>query len=145
MRAMEQAHAHFRREGEPGRAAWAALWLAGHHLRLKANPAVASGWIARSERLIQESQPCAEVGRVLLMRSLASNDPAQIADAAERAVDIARRFDDGDYEALALAYWGQALISMGRVEEGRARLQASPGSCSVGGRTLTSTASRKAG
>ena len=122
LRAMGQAHTHFRREGEPGRAAWAALWLAGHYLRLKANPAVASGWIARCERLVQESHPCAEVGRVLLMRSLASNDPAKIADAAERAVGIARKFDDGDYEALALAYWGQALVSMGHLEEGRAKL-----------------------
>lgn len=125
LRAMEQAHTMFRREGEPGRAAWAALWLAGHYMRLKASPAIASGWIARCERLVQESQPCAEVGRVLLMRSLASNDPAKIAAAAERAIDIARRFQDGDYEALALAYCGQALISMGRLEEGRAKLDES--------------------
>ena len=47
--AMERAYAFFQREAEYGRAAWAALWLAGHYMRLKGNPALASGWIARCE------------------------------------------------------------------------------------------------
>src|SRR3982074_2081579 len=46
LRAMEQAYALFRREGEHGRAALAALWLAGQYSRLKGNRSIAAGWVA---------------------------------------------------------------------------------------------------
>src|ERR1700736_6208825 len=45
VRAMEDAYLLFRRRGEYGRAAWAALWIGGQYLRLKGNRAVAGGWI----------------------------------------------------------------------------------------------------
>jgi DNA-binding CsgD family transcriptional regulator/tetratricopeptide (TPR) repeat protein len=122
LRAMERAFVLFRRGSEHGRAAWAALWLAGHHLRLKGNRAVASGWIARCERLLAVAEPSAETGRVILIRALATGDAAEIEKAAERAMEIARRFDDHDYEFLALAYSGLALLSLGRVAEGLNRL-----------------------
>jgi DNA-binding CsgD family transcriptional regulator len=122
LRAMERAYALYQRQGEHGPAAWAALWLAGQYSRLKGNPAVASGWIARCERVIARAQPSAEIGRVILVRALATNDPAEIETAAERAMEIARRFGDSDYEALALAYSGLAMLSLGRLKEGRARL-----------------------
>ncbi len=122
LRAMERAFALFRRESEHGRAAWAALWLAGHYLRLKGNRAVASGWIARCERLVAMAEPSAETGRVILIRALATGDAAEIEKAAERAMEIARRFDDPDYEVLALAYSGLALLSLGRLTEGLNRL-----------------------
>jgi DNA-binding CsgD family transcriptional regulator/tetratricopeptide (TPR) repeat protein len=122
LRAMERAYALYQRQGEHGPAAWAALWLAGQYSRLKGNPAVASGWIARCERVIARAQPSAEIGRVILVRALATNDPAEIETAAERAMEIARRFGDSDYEALALAHSGLAMLSLGRLKEGRARL-----------------------
>jgi DNA-binding CsgD family transcriptional regulator/tetratricopeptide (TPR) repeat protein len=122
LRAMERAYALFRRHGELGRAAWAAIWLAGQYSRLKGNSSAASGWIARCERVINRAQPSAEVGRVILVRALATNDPAEIEVAAELAMEIAHRFGDSDYEALALAYSGLAMLSLGRLKEGRARL-----------------------
>src|SRR5436309_14460477 len=51
-RAMERAHAAFRDEGDQGRAAWAALWLAGQYLRVLGNAAAARGWVGRCERLL---------------------------------------------------------------------------------------------
>lgn len=122
IRAMERAFALFQREAEPGRAAWAALWLAGNYLRLKGNRSVASGWIARCERLVALAEPSAETGRVILIRALATNDPWEIHEAADRAMAIAREFGDSDYEALALAYSGLALLSLGRLAEGLIRL-----------------------
>ena len=122
LRAMERAYVLFRRQAEHGRAAWAALWLAGHYLRLKGNPAAASGWIAKCERLIAVADPSAETGRVILVRALATGDAAQIEQAAARAMDIAREFGDADYEALALAYSGLALLTLGRLNEGLNRL-----------------------
>ncbi len=131
-RSMERAYAQFRRDGEPGRAAWAALWLAGQYMRVKGNPAAARGWAARSGRLLAEAEPCAETGRVILIRALASNDWGQIERAAEQAIEIARRFGDADYEALAVAYSGLAMLSTGRLSEGLARLDEAMAAASGG-------------
>ena len=122
LRAMEQAYALFRRDSEHGRAAWAALWLAGQYSRLKGNPSVARGWVAKCERHLSRAEPSAETGRVILVRALATNDPSAIESAAERAMEIAHRYGDSDYEALALAYSGLAMLSLGRLDEGRTRL-----------------------
>ncbi len=131
-RAMERGYAQFRRDGEPGRAAWAALWLAGQYMRVKGNPAAARGWAARCGRLLAEAEPCAETGRVILIRALASNDWGQIERAAEQAIEIARRFGDVDYEALAVAYSGLAMLSTGRLSEGLARLDEAMAAASGG-------------
>lgn len=120
--AMERAHALFRSEGATGRAAWSALWLAGNYLRLKGDHALAAGWIARCERLLENAPPSAELGRVLLVRSLASADPQRVAAASDRALALAQEFGDRDYEALALAYGGLARLSLGAVDDGRRRL-----------------------
>ena len=92
---------------------FAALWLAGQYSRLKGNRSIAAGWVARCERLLTRAKPSAETGRVILIRALATNDPAAIEVAAERAMEIARQFGDSDYEALALAYSGLAMLSLG--------------------------------
>ncbi len=120
--AMERAHALFRTEGATGRAAWSALWLAGNYLRLKGDQALAAGWVARCERLIENAPPSAELARVLLVRSLASADPERVAAGADRALALAQEFGDRDYEALALAYGGLARLSLGSIDEGRARI-----------------------
>jgi DNA-binding CsgD family transcriptional regulator len=131
-RAMERAYARFRREGEPGRAAWAALWLAGQYVRVKGNHAAARGWAGRCERLLAEAEPCAETGRVILIRALATNDWEQIERAAEHAIVIARRFGDTDYEALAVAYSGLAILSTGRVNQGLALLDEAMAAATAG-------------
>lgn len=74
LRAMERAYTSFRRNGERGQAAWAALWLTGQYSRLTDNTPAASGWIARCERVIAQAQPSAEIGTVILVRALATND-----------------------------------------------------------------------
>ena len=122
VRAMEQAYVRFRRRGDYGRAAWAALWLGGQYLRLKGNRAVAGGWIARCERLLAKAEPSAEVGRVILMRALATNDPAETERAAAQAMEIAHQFGDADYELLAMAYGGLAMVLQGRLKEGLGQL-----------------------
>lgn len=122
LRAMEQAYLLFRRRRDYGGAAWAALWLGGQHLRQKGNRAVAGGWFARCERLLARAEPSAEVGRVILMRALATNDPAVTERAAAQAMEIAHRFGDADYELLAMAYGGLAMVFQGRLHEGLAQL-----------------------
>ncbi len=132
IRAMQRAYVGFRRQADHGRAAWAALWLGGQYLRHQGNPAVAAGWMARSERLISRAEPSAEMGRVVLMRALATGDPAEVERAAGRAMELAREFGDSDYEALALAYSGLAMLSLGRLKEGIARLDEAMASTTAG-------------
>jgi DNA-binding CsgD family transcriptional regulator/tetratricopeptide (TPR) repeat protein len=132
MRAMERAYAQLRHEGHAGRAAWAALWLAGQYVRVKGNPAAARGWASRCERLLAEAEPCAETGRVILIRALATNDWELIEQAAERSVEIARRFGDTDYEALGVAYWGLAMLSTGRLSQGLALLDEAMAAATAG-------------
>lgn len=122
VRAMEDAYLLFRRGGDYGRAAWAALWIGGQYLRLKGNRAVAGGWIARCERLLTKAEPSAEVGRVILMRALATNDPVETERAAAQAMEIARQFGDADYELLAMAYGGLAMVLQGRLQAGLAQI-----------------------
>lgn len=118
VRKMELAYAAFRRQGDSGQAAWAALWIAGQYLRIGGNHAVARGWAGRCERLLAVAEPCAELGRVILVRALATNDWGQIERAAGEAMAIAQRFGDTDYEAIAVAYTGLAMLSTGRLSEG---------------------------
>jgi DNA-binding CsgD family transcriptional regulator/tetratricopeptide (TPR) repeat protein len=132
LRAMERAYAEFRREGDPGRAAWAALWIAGQYVRVHGNQAAAGGWAARCERLLAEAEPCAEVGRVILVRALASNDWEQIERAAGQAIEIAKRFGDTDYEVLAVAYCGLAMLSTGRLRAGMALLDEAMAAATAG-------------
>lgn len=132
LRAMEAAYGRFRREADYGRAAWAAFWLGGHYLRYRGNRAAASGWIATAGRLVRQAEPSAETGRVILMQALATGDAAEIERAAEQSMDLARRFGDSDYEALALAYGGLAMLSLGRLKEGLARLDEAMASTTAG-------------
>ena len=132
IRAMENAYLRFRRRADHGRAAWAALWIGGQYLRHKGNRAAAAGWIARSKRLVAQAEPSAEMGRVILMHALATGDSAEIERGAERAMGIARQFGDPDYEALALAYSGLAMLSLGRTKDGVARLDEAMASTTAG-------------
>ena len=132
IRAMENAYVRFRRQSDHGRAAWAALWVGGQYLRHKGNRAVAAGWIARSKRLVAQAEPSAEMGRVILMHALATGDPAEIERATEQAMALTRQFGDADYEAIALAYSGLAMLSLGRTKEGVARLDEAMASTAAG-------------
>jgi DNA-binding CsgD family transcriptional regulator len=132
LRAMERAYTRFRAEGDPGRAAWAALWIAGQYVRVHDNHAAARGWAGRCERLLAEAEPCAEIGRVVLIRALATNDWGQIERAAQQAIEIAKRFGDADYEALAVAYSGLAMLSTGRLSQGLALLDEAMAAATAG-------------
>jgi DNA-binding CsgD family transcriptional regulator len=132
LRAMERAYAAFRLEGDPARAAGAALWIAGQFLRAKGNHAAARGWTGRCERLLTEAEPCAEVGRVILVRALATNDWERIERAAEQTIEIAKRFGDTDYEALGVAYSGLAMLSTGRLDQGLALLDEAMAAATAG-------------
>ncbi|HXG77569.1 MAG TPA: response regulator transcription factor [Gaiellaceae bacterium] len=118
----ERAYAAFRRDGELGRAARVALWLAREYHLAFGNAAAARGWLARAERLLRDVAPGAEQGWLDLARSESAREPGEAERLAAAALEVALLAGDSDLELRALAQRGFAEVSLGKVEEGLARL-----------------------
>ena len=123
--AWARAHQCFLDRGDIEGAARCATWL-GFGLLQRAAIAPASGWFARAERLLDEANiDCVIRGYLLIpsaIRHIGQGDPAQGHAVFERAAEIARRFGDGDLASIACHGRGRALIRLGSIPEGVARL-----------------------
>ena len=122
-RILERAHHAHLAAGEETQAARCAFWI-GMTLADRGALGPASGWLARSERLVSD-RDCVEKGYLLVptMLQLAGSGDLEAAWAAAlEAGEIAQRFGDADLLALALMGQGRMLLAQGRVEEGLARL-----------------------
>ena len=95
------------------RAARIALWLSREYALVFGNDAVASGWLARAERLLRDVAPGAEQGWLSLARSERTRDPNESAHLAEEALAVAETAGDTDLELRALAQLGLAEVSVG--------------------------------
>jgi ATP/maltotriose-dependent transcriptional regulator MalT len=120
-----RAHQQFLDRGDVEGAARSATWL-GFGLLQRGATAPASGWFARAERLLDEANSdCVVRGYLLIpsaIRHIVQGDPATGHAVFDRAAEIARRFDDRDLASIACHGRGRALIRLGRIEEGVARL-----------------------
>ena len=114
----ELAFAKYRRSRKPVEAADTARWLAFLHGTFHGNFAVASGWMARAERLLDGMEECAAHGWLILDRAPFSRDSSEREKCAASALTIARRFGDADLEFGALALLGETYVATGRVAEG---------------------------
>lgn len=117
-----EAFAEYKRRGDSLQAANLATYLAAEH-RIAGEPAAASGWLARAERLLEDAPPCAERGWLAIehaKRSAAT--PARREEHAERAAGIGRELHDPDLEAAALAQLGLARVDSGDLAGGMALL-----------------------
>jgi DNA-binding CsgD family transcriptional regulator len=114
----ERAFAAYRRSGNPVEAADTARWLAFLHGTFHGNFAVASGWMARAERLLEGVEDCAAHGWLILDRAPFTSDSSEREKCAASALAIARRFGDADLEFDALALLGETYVATGRVSEG---------------------------
>jgi ATP/maltotriose-dependent transcriptional regulator MalT len=118
IRERERAYAWFREHRDLRRAARIAVWIAREHLASVGDYAVASGWLARAERLAAEAGPCVEAAWIELMHARSASDPAVTKLHADRAATIARTFGDIDLEMWALSEGGRAMVSCGDVAGG---------------------------
>lgn len=111
--AWRRAHHALIDQGDSERAARCGFWLSFSPL-LRGEVAQCSGWLARTERLLQERQlDCAGQGYVLVVHGLLAmgqGDAVAASVGFEQATVIARRFGDPDLLALSLLSRGQALI-----------------------------------
>jgi DNA-binding NarL/FixJ family response regulator len=122
---LERAHHAHLEAGNTLRAARSAFWL-GFRVLNRGEPARASGWFARAQRLIDDSQSdCVERGYLQLpivrQHMVEGNDAAAAAAAADIA-QLGARFGDDDLVAFARNLEGRSLLRQGRVEQGLALL-----------------------
>ncbi len=118
---LERAHHAYVAAGESRRGARAAVHL-GVNLAILGDVAQAGGWFARAQRLVEhEEADCPERGYLLLplaLRHEAAGEYATVAETAGAAVAIGERSGDRDLFALGAHVQGNALIRLGRLEEG---------------------------
>lgn len=121
--AWEAAFRSFDREGETPRAARVATLLAELCWDGLGKEATGRGWLERARRLLEGVGPCVEWGYWELARlACERTDAEDLAASADRAMEIARAFDDPALHVRALADSGLALVSSGEVHRGLARL-----------------------
>lgn len=116
-----RAYHSFLDQGEPERAARCGFWLA-HNLLLAGAGAQGSGWLSRTQRLLDNRQSdCAERGYPLVVASLLALGEGDIGRSGainDQIIDIADRFDDPDLLAMGLLGRGKALIELGETGKG---------------------------
>jgi DNA-binding CsgD family transcriptional regulator len=122
---MGRAHQTFLDRGEFEDAARTAFWV-GFALLARGAMAPAAGWLARSERVLDERQlDCVVRGYLLIpaaIQHIVQGDAAASYARFTRAADIASKYGDRSLSALACHGRGRALIRLGRITEGVALL-----------------------
>lgn len=125
IRALQAGYQDKIRNGDSLGAVRFAFWL-GLVLNLRGEPAVAGGWIARAQRLLEnETQDVVERGYLLtheFFQHLDRGDLARASETAARVVQTGRRFTEHDLIAMGLVMQGRIMIYSGRVPEGLALL-----------------------
>lgn len=126
---IDNAHHHrtlayngFKAAGAAGRAALIACWLAREQIFLHANFVAMQGWFARAERLINQLVSGLEPAWFAILRASIVAKPQEMLPIAEQTIASAHQAHNSELEAFALAFYGQALVEVGRVGEGMSRL-----------------------
>jgi LuxR family maltose regulon positive regulatory protein len=134
--ARERAFTLYRAGGDTEGAARMAIWLAVDELDFRGSWAVASGWLQRAERLLEDLEPGPEHGWLAFQQGYiahATGDTARATKLALRATELGRRCGVPDLEMLGLALEGATLVACARVEEGMRRLDEATAAALEGG------------
>jgi DNA-binding NarL/FixJ family response regulator len=121
---LARAHQGFLSRGETRRAARSAFWL-GFISLVSGEPAQASGWLSRAERLLDDQPDCVEKGYLFLpvgYRAVHGGDAKVAYRAFVEAAAVGERFSDSDLLTLARQGQGRALIRQGETARGVALL-----------------------
>jgi DNA-binding CsgD family transcriptional regulator len=116
-----RAHHEFLNRGAPQQAARCAYHM-GMLLMDKGDIAQAGGWFTRARRALDdEGADCVEQGFLLIpiaLQTMFGGDPASAHETFLQIAEIAERFADPDLIALGRLGRGQALMMLGRTDEG---------------------------
>jgi ATP/maltotriose-dependent transcriptional regulator MalT len=122
--ARERAFAAHLEAEHPRQAAMVALAMFFSSFR-RGEAAIAAGWLAQGERLIEPEPERREHGRFLRARAVlaqAHGDLDGALESARRAAALGRRYEDRELVVLARYVEGGVLLKRGRVSEGMALL-----------------------
>ena len=109
----ERAFEEHVRSGRCDDAARMAVWVSHQHF-IAGRASAARGWLARSERALEDVDSCAGHGWVAVERARHAGSVEEQIGHARRAMEIARENDAGDLEVFALSLLGRAEVNAGR-------------------------------
>jgi tetratricopeptide (TPR) repeat protein len=120
----QRAYAAYVNQGDELAAAACAARLSVEHF-LRGEPAVGTGFLKRTERLMEGRSNCVELGYLAMLHAAIagfSGDAGAAIEQAERAIEIGRRFGDPNVVGMSIHLEGLALIEDGRIGDGVALL-----------------------
>jgi tetratricopeptide (TPR) repeat protein len=132
--AKERAYQAYLRAGDDLRAGYVAVLLTFHNA-IRLDMAVAGGWLAKAEKLLEPHPASCEYGYLAFVLTLlkeAAGEWDVVLELAGRMRELGRRHADADLEALGLAFQGLVATRRGSPEEGE-RLLAEAMTSAVGG------------
>jgi DNA-binding NarL/FixJ family response regulator len=127
----ERAFEEHVRAGRCDDAARMAVWVSHQHL-IAGRASAARGWLARSERALEDVDGCAGHGWVAVERARHAGSVEEQIAHARRAMEIAREHDAGDLEVFALSLLGRAEVNAGKREHGMELLEEAMAAATAG-------------
>lgn len=120
----ERAYRGYRDRGDDASAGRVASWLAADAVEFRGEPAVANGWLQRAHSLLDALPAGPDHGWLALQEAamIVDGDTAAARRLARWAVELGRRFQVAELEAVGLGIEGQAMVSDGELDEGMRRL-----------------------
>ncbi len=122
----ERAYQAYRVGGDVPGAGRVAAWLAADFLEFRGDDAIASGWLERAHRLLDDLPPGSDHGWLAVIEGSfelgVGGDLSKVIRLAGAAARIGRRHAVPDLEAIGLALEGLALVGQACVPEGVRRL-----------------------
>lgn len=122
--ARQRAYHAFDERDDRRAAGRCAVWLYEQHGQ-RGRPAIASAWLQRARRALEDDRDCVEHGALLLREAELAHGDGRLdaaADLARRALVLGRALRSADLEAEALQTIGRVLVDGGDVEGGLAHL-----------------------
>jgi len=132
--AKERAYQAYLRAGDDRRAGYVAVLLTVHNA-VRLDMAVAGGWLAKAEKLLEPHQDSREHGYLAFVLTLlkeAAGDWDAVLELAGRMRELGREHADADLEALGLAFQRLVATRRGSLVEGERLLDEAMASA-VGG------------
>lgn len=118
----ERAYRRYRERDDQQGAARVAICLALDYYLFRGEHAVVNGWFQLARRLLDGLDLCPEHAIINIWQGyvalMADNDVATARELSRQAAEFARSLDQIDYEMLAQALYGFALVSSGELDEG---------------------------
>jgi ATP/maltotriose-dependent transcriptional regulator MalT len=122
--ARQAAYRAYESLGDHRRAGLCAVWLYEHHA-FRGRGGMASGWLQRARRALEDDGACVEHGALLLREAEVAHGSGRLDDAlalGERALALGRKLGSADLEGESLQTIGRVLVDRGEVDRGLAHL-----------------------